>query len=142
MRRVVASASADVSRLHDPVWQAFEKEPEQKVTSTEEQLKRRQRGLREMRQGLFVTVILLTQLAACTPDAKRALVEYLADKADCAVRNMNLPDDEILKRCAIDQNDAQQILRIVGGARKEAADEAEQARARQQLIDVVAGCPR
>jgi hypothetical protein len=42
------------SRQTDQVWQAFEQEPATKKTPTPLQLERRERGLREMRQGLFV----------------------------------------------------------------------------------------
>jgi len=43
-------------RVIDPVWQAFEQDPGAKRAPTPTQLQRRQRGLREMRQGLFVQV--------------------------------------------------------------------------------------
>jgi hypothetical protein len=46
-----------MDRLNDPVWQAFEREPPPDARPlTEEQFRKRERGLREMRQGLFVKI--------------------------------------------------------------------------------------
>jgi hypothetical protein len=46
-----------MDRLNDPVWQAFEQEPTPgRPPMTEAQLASRQRGLEDMRKGLFVNV--------------------------------------------------------------------------------------
>lgn len=73
-------------------------------------------------------IALLT--ASCTPDARRALLETITDAAKCGLQNMNLPDEQILKVCAIEAADADRILRIVGEGRQQAAMAAAQAEER------------
>ncbi len=46
-----------MSRLNDPVWQAFEQDPPAGTKPLNaEQIEKRQRGLSQMRAGLFVNV--------------------------------------------------------------------------------------
>lgn len=50
-------------------------------------------------------------------------------KVQCALVHQNLPDEEIVERCAIEPGDVERVMEIVGESRTEAATEAEAARA-------------
>lgn len=76
---------------------------------------------------------LLTLVAwcgGCTPDARRALLETALDATQCALANMDLPNERILQVCAVDAADADRILRIVGEGRERTARAALQGEAR------------
>jgi hypothetical protein len=82
---------------------------------------------------LRLALVAALLMPSCTPDARRALLETTLDAAKCALANMNLPNDQILKVCAIDAADADRILRIVGEGRQQAAMAANQAEDRGRL---------
>ncbi len=67
------------------------------------------------------------------------LGELLLDNADCAVKNQNLPNEEILKRCAVRPENFKRILDLVGTAREESALQANRAAAVQAEKDQRAG---
>lgn len=83
---------------------------------------------------LFTAFVGLLSLIAycggCTPDARRALLETALDATQCAIANMDLPNEKILAVCAVDAADADRILRIVGESRERAAKAALQGEAR------------
>lgn len=55
-----------MSRLNDPVWQAFEREPSSSDPPlTEDEKLKTQRGLEQMRKGMFVNVDL--EIAKLSP---------------------------------------------------------------------------
>lgn len=58
------------------------------------------------------------------------LIDLLANKTKCAIANMDLPNDQIIKICALQAEDIPKILDLVGEARTQAANEAAQAYAR------------
>jgi hypothetical protein len=93
----------------------------------------------------FVTIG--STVTSCTPEARREALLLTLDAAKCAVAHLNLPDDQILKLCAIEAADADRILKIVGQARSESARAAVQAREeeriRAEILDAhraAAGC--
>lgn len=71
--------------------------------------------------GLVLVVSVGT--TACTQEKQLALAEILARKAQCALTYQNLPDREILAKCAIDSRDAKDILTLVSASRAAAASE-------------------
>ena len=73
---------------------------------------------------------LLFFFSACTPDARRALLAQGFDTVQCALANMNLPNEQIAVKCAIDTADFDRIMRIVGDARQANAKAAAEAEAR------------
>jgi hypothetical protein len=77
-----------------------------------------------------VLALALICASACTPDARRALLETALDAAACALAHQDLPDEQILKVCAVDAVDAERILRLVGESRRAAATAAVNAEAR------------
>ena len=87
---------------------------------------------------------LATSAASCTPALRNALRESMAEKTRCAIRNMNLPNEEILKRCLIEgaPEDIARILSLLGTAREQAASAALAAAARQRDLDEKVGVCR
>lgn len=71
--------------------------------------------------GLAPLALLVTTVSACTPDARRALLEQGLDTVQCALANMHLPDDKLVVKCAIKTGDLDRIMRIVGEARQASA---------------------
>jgi len=93
-----------------------------------------ERNARETFSGLlvlFALTALVTHCSGCGFLAKHgpALVDILSDVTKCALSNMNLPDDVILKRCAVPEDLIPKVLPLLGTARQEAAREAAYARA-------------
>jgi hypothetical protein len=103
-------------------------------------------GVPGVKRLLVVAFVVLgpTTLVGCAWLEKRGptLMELLAEKTKCALENMNLPNEEILKRCAIQPGDAERVLELVGKAREEAAREAAAARAdeRAKLSAAAGAC--
>ncbi len=81
--------------------------------------------------------VLAIALTAC-PGAWQALA-ILADKVDCGIRNQNLPNEEILRRCAVEPGDAKRVLDLVSAAREESALQANRAAAVQAEKDQRSG---
>lgn len=79
---------------------------------------------------LGIAFFFMTTTAACTPDARRALLEQGFDTVQCALANMHLPNKELIVKCAVDTADVDRILRIVGEARASEAKAAADAEAR------------
>lgn len=82
--------------------------------------------------------------AACTPALRQAIQESAADKARCAIRNQNLSNAEIIKKCLLEgaSEDIERILALVGTAREESASAALVAAAVQRDLDQKAGVCR
>lgn len=57
------------------------------------------------------------------------LAEIATEKVQCALSNMNLPNEVLIKRCFLKPEDIPKILPLLGTAREEAAREAAGARA-------------
>jgi hypothetical protein len=64
-------------------------------------------------------------LAACG-DARQLAMELLARKAECALANRHLPNEQLILKCALDPKDIPDILRMVG---RERENDAKMARA-------------
>ncbi len=79
---------------------------------------------------LLAVALILTAVgtSACTPDARRALLEKGFAVLQCALQNMNLPNEEILVRCAVQPEDADRILAIVGEQREAQSEAVVRAR--------------
>lgn len=71
-------------------------------------------------------------LSGCSPKALSVL-DLLARKTQCAIANQDLPNEEILRKCAIDAADAKTILDLVGESRQVAATRANQAEDRGRI---------
>lgn len=75
-----------------------------------------------------MVVVLCTLAAACTPQARWALAELLAKQIACGVEHQDLPNDQIVKVCALDPENVPKVLEVVGQSRavgaKHAADAA------------------
>lgn len=66
-------------------------------------------------------IALSAHCAACSPDARRALVETIIDGASCALAHQHLPDADIIKVCSLKAVDVERILRLVSQSRDKAA---------------------
>lgn len=95
-----------------------------------------------IRAGLLVLAALamVLLLGGCAQAWKVA--ELLADSTKCAIANQNLPNAEIVKRCAVTPENVQRVLELVGEARQQAALEAAHAAARQADQDQKSGVCR
>jgi hypothetical protein len=82
---------------------------------------------------------LLFFISGCTPDARRALLAQGFDTVQCALANMNLPNEQIAVKCAIETADFDRIMRIVGEARQASAKAAAEAEARGYQAGARAG---
>jgi len=92
---------------------------------------------------VFLLAVALSN-AACTPAMRQAITESAADKTQCALRHLNLTNEEIVKQClqegAVD--DIKRILALVGTAREETARAALNAASRQRDLDQKVGICR
>jgi hypothetical protein len=88
--------------------------------------------------GAIVGAIAIIAILGCGPKGW-LLADMLADKAKCAIANQNLPNEEILKRCLVQPEDAPRVLELVGTAREQAAMQAVHAAAIQAEKDQRAG---
>ncbi len=59
---------------------------------------------------------------------KGEIVELLANEAQCALANMNLPDEAIIQKCVLTPANLPKVLDLLGTAREEAARETAAAR--------------
>lgn len=101
-------------------------------------------GVESMRKGkelLVVFVVLAFGASACTPQARWAVADLLASKIACAVAHQDLPNDMIVKACALEPGDVQRVLAIVGEARSASAKAAENAEMRASAAKCVAPSP-
>jgi hypothetical protein len=89
-------------------------------------------GVPGMKKLLTVALMLgaMSTLTGCAWLQKHgpSIVEIFADKSKCALQNMNLPNEEIIKRCLLTPEDIPRIIPLLGTARMEAAKEAADAR--------------
>ncbi len=74
--------------------------------------------------------LLTLALLACTPQARVALAELLAEKIACAVAHADLPNDALLVECAVAPGDAEKVLKVVGESRVASAKAANLAASR------------
>lgn len=72
---------------------------------------------------------LLTSTIGCTPKGVVNFFDLLMDKTRCALVNQDLPDDQIIAKCALNPEDVPKILAIVSESRKAAKAAAEKAAA-------------
>lgn len=93
----------------------------------------------------LVGFLSLTQ-NACTAQQREAfLKDTFADKLRCGIDNINLPDQEILKRCLVNSDDIERFLDLIGKQRvamagaAAAASQFEQERYKAQLARERAG---
>lgn len=66
-------------------------------------------------------------LASCSSTAWINAAELLASKIACAIENQDLPNDQIIAKCAVQPGDVERVLAIVGDSRKASAKAAAQA---------------
>ena len=59
-------------------------------------------------------------IVGCNTRQVLTVLDILADKIKCAVENQDLPDEAILAKCAVQPNDAQRVLTVVGESRASA----------------------
>lgn len=91
---------------------------------------RRVGGMLLLVTGLFLVGTFI--LPGCSPKVL-SVIDLLARKTQCAIANQDLPDVEILRKCAIDAADAKTILDLVGESRQVAAAKANQAEDRGRI---------
>lgn len=92
---------------------------------------------------LVVGAMLAVLVCSCTPAARLALIETIAEKGQCAIANMNLPEAQIIAKCALTPEDVPHIIKMVGVAREQNAQRAVEAAAIQKDADDrrdLAGC--
>jgi hypothetical protein len=98
--------------------------------------------------GIALVVGFASTTTACTPGARTALAEAAFDLATCALTSLDLPDEQILKKCGANTlADRERLLRIVGTARQEqavaaalAADRAKEDAMRAALAGKIGAC--
>lgn len=78
----------------------------------------------------FLLILTAAPLVSCTKQQSALLVDLLADKTKCAIVNMDLPNDEIAKRCLLDPQDLLRIIPLLGEARAQASQKSTEAYAR------------
>lgn len=85
--------------------------------------------------GVLALVTALFAIGTLLSGCRQALsaLDLLARKTQCAIANQDLPDEEILRKCAIDAADAKTILDLVGESRQVAAAKANQAEDRGRV---------
>lgn len=80
---------------------------------------------------------------SCTKEQVINTAVLFAEKAQCALLNSNLPNEQIIAKCAIEPGDIERILALVGTHREQAAKQAVAAAERERVLTeqrVKAGC--
>ncbi|HVJ94876.1 MAG TPA: hypothetical protein VM580_34070 [Labilithrix sp.] len=87
-------------------------------------------GVKKVLGGIVLLVGLSASTTSCAFLQKHGpdIAEMLIRKTQCALENMNLPNEEIFVRCAVSAADVPRIESVLGTARREAAEEALSAR--------------
>jgi len=88
--------------------------------------------------GALLFVGVASSVTACTPQARWALAELLAKKIACGVAHQDLPNDDIIKLCALEPGDIPKVLEVVGKSRAAGAQHAADAAARAGAAKCVA----
>lgn len=99
-------------------------------------------GVESMRKGkelLALAVVLMVGSTACTPQARWAVADLLASKIACAVAHQDLTTEQIVVQCAIEPQDVDRIMAIVGESRTASAKAAADASARAGMCPGDAG---
>lgn len=88
----------------------------------------------------------LTQDACTAQQRESFLKDTFADKLRCGMQNLDLPSDELLKRCLVNGDDVDRFLALIGDAKVKMAEraaeaaQAEQERYKRQLAEQSAAC--
>lgn len=101
-------------------------------------------GVESMRNGkelLVLGVVLVFGASACTPQARWAVADLLASKIACAVAHQDLTTEQIVVQCAIEPQDVDRIMAIVGESRAASARASAEAAARAGTCSGDAGAP-
>lgn len=73
---------------------------------------------------VVASLAVILPMSACTPQARALLVDALVRKIECGIAHQDLPDTELLAKCAVQPEDAKAVLDAVGKSRAVGADHA------------------